>query len=466
MAFAKVQTSFGIHTIQVPGAVTLGSAPTPNNWLVAKIGVNESSWTVGAGWVQFDAVSNEETTSPTNIVMLRRLVQIGDTATLPAFMSAGTTYWTHEVYELSGGSGVWADDFLWGAPLSDAVSNQALPPKRAFLNGSIALLFSASYNGNSNPSVTGSWTMDDTGNNNANYGSASGSHRLMNAGDQIDGTLTQGTSAPYAAYVMMMTPSVPTMERVRRGYSLTASSAGTPGAITLPFVPEQSGLILVALGWSDGGAASPTLGGSWTELASASGGTGKMLILAGRYVQVGDTETLPTLVTSGSQFYTLDILELAGVQGTFAVDNKSNKTGWQASGSTITTTSDSTTTNEELALLFYINALGAFGYSSTTGFDFYQKMDFSTTPSRRSWFAAAGEVATSGATVQGVVTAANAGLPSAYIQALFSNAAATPPFVPMFRQRLVRPRRRVVRPRSRLGAIVLARIPSFFWFVE
>lgn len=435
MALARVQSHLGIHTIQVPGAVTIGAAPTAGNLLIAFIGVNETGWTVGSGWTQFDAVSFSEYNTSYIIICLYRYVVGGDTATLPAFMSAGLTYWTHDVYEVSGVTGIWTTDFLRGVKLQDIISNRALPTITMPVDGGLALVSSASYNGTSNPTITGSWTMDDSANNAVNYGSASGSHRLMDRGDAIDGTLSQGTSSPLAAYLLMLGPAQPDFLYVRRGYSAKTNVAATdsPGAFTLPFTPEVGELLVCYIYWRDGSAASPTLSSDWTEFASISGAGGKMVIGAYRYVVGGDTNVTPALTTAGANWWAIDLVEIANASGVFADDHVSDKKGWQISGTSLTTIADYTGADDQFALLAYANYNGN-NYALATGFDGYDKTDWNTAY-YGSWFLAEKDAAAAGTMIQGTITAVQNFFAQAYIQSIFGaggggvGAAVRPPFL-------------------------------------
>lgn len=418
-----VQFSQGIHLSEIPGHVTLGLAPTPGNLLIAVLGVNENSYTPD-GWTQFDAVKDDYILSGVfNLVCLYHYVVGGDTAVLPAFMSAGTTYWTHSVYEVAGVSGTWDTDFVTGIQLPWTSSNAVQPTIKVQSNGSLALSFVASYNASVAPTLSGSWTLDAANVNHTNYGSAGMASRSMNAGDTIDGTWTQGSSTPFGGYMMILgTP--PVFPYVHRICSVEASN-GTPGVFTLPFTPRVGNLLLAFLNWSDGTVASPTIGVGWTEWESASGGTGKQIIGLRRYVQGGNTATLPAFCSAGSTFNSIEIVEMGGVSGTWASDFISSKSGWQASGATLTTTSDTTTANNQTALCAYCNFDGN-TLGAQSGFEGFVVNGYNFA-NYGSWTVAKKDYASSGSSVQGTMTATAASHGQAYIQAIFQGGSPPPP---------------------------------------
>jgi hypothetical protein len=356
-----VQHSGAIHGNSVPGSsssVVLAGAPTVGNLLIAFVGMNiaASSLTINTSkWTVLDKAFQGSDNGSISQLCLYRYVQMGDTATLDAFATAGSTYWTHTVYEISGVTGNIDTDLIYSQAIRQTEANgQIIPPVPCPVNGALALLGTASYNGGTNPSVSGAWATDETHNNNANFGSASGSHNFLESGNVIDGTITQGTSAPYSAILVILAPTQPTKGWVRHFHSVSENAS--PGTPVLPWKMKQGSLIVAFIGWDRGNAVNPTIGGSWTEYASQVGSTNKQLIALYYYVQVGDTFTLPQLVSSGSTFYSLSIVEIQNVTGTFATDHISDKKGHQASGTTLfNTTADTTTAADELAIEMFVN---------------------------------------------------------------------------------------------------------------
>jgi hypothetical protein len=424
MALAIVQHRGAIHGNTVPGSsssVVLTGAPVAGNLLIAFVGVNiaDSSLTINTtSWTVFEKVYQAEPNANLVMVCLYRYVQGGDTATLPAFATAGSTYWTDTVYEISGVNGTWDNDLLFSQPIYKTQSNASFmtltPPIKC-----LALASTARYNGNTNPSYSGTWTTDETHNNNSNYGSASGAHRFMAAGDTIDGAPTQGSSTDPQGTVLVMLcdDTYPISVWMRHIY--TRNGNGTPGAVTVPWKPRQGAILVSGLDWADGGGTNPTIGASWTEFKSRVGVTNKMIIACYRYVQVGDTSTIPALVSSGSTFYIQVICELTGVTGTFSTDHVGNDTNaYQATGASLVTTSDTTTANKELALTFYGNySSGSICAISGTGWNADLHLDgaaiYGTSMLGLQYFP------TGSSTVQATLTAGDSTKKQAYIQTLW-----------------------------------------------
>src|SRR5579872_4806900 len=171
MALAVVQHQHVIHGIGVPGGVTLGSTPTAGNLIVIYVGCNIASSSITLNttdWQQIGVSTNSIYTggfANTQGTVQIRYVQPGDTTSLPNMWTAGSTWWGHIVYEISGVSGDWEKDLLFCMTRAGDISGVALPGLPITGPG-LALTMAASYNGSINPSITGSWTLDETGANN------------------------------------------------------------------------------------------------------------------------------------------------------------------------------------------------------------------------------------------------------------------------------------------------------------
>lgn len=193
--------------------------------------------------------------------------------------------------------------------------------------------------------------------------------------------------------------------------------------MALPWTPKQGALLVCGLGWDRGSAANPTIGASWTEFKSQTGASTKQLICAYRYVQVGDTSTLPALVSSGSNFYSQMVCEITGVSGTFASDHVGNDySGHQASGASMTTTADTTTANNQLALTFFVNYnAGALPSISGTG---WMAPGWVDSGGYGGWMVGLQSFPTSGSSVSATLTPGLTSDHQAYIQTLWSSGAA------------------------------------------
>lgn len=420
MSLAPVQHDAGIHGSSIPGAITIGGTPVVGNLLIALIGVNTTSYTVGAGWTQFDAAVTSGS-STTNMVALYRYVQGGDTSTLPAFFSAGTTYWTHQVWEVPNVTGTWTTDFLCSFPLPGVESNQAIVPLPIFADG-LALSGTASYNGTTNPSITGSWTLDDANNNNSNFGSAAGAHRVVANGDTLDGTWTQGSSTPFSGIVILLTTIQPASGVYPRHTFRQSGAGGLTADIPLPWDQKVGSLLIAYLAYGAPSDGSPTIdAGNWTEFSSTSDAGGKRFLSLYRYVGGGDGFTLPRIASAGAAFNQLTVIELNGASGTFSTDHVSNQHDSQDSGTSQTTSADATTANNQFALLAYGNYNGG-GQASTTGFDGY--LTRNADGGYGSYFLAFKFFPSSGSSVQGTITPDTTTHPQSYSQDIFQRGSA------------------------------------------
>lgn len=424
-AMAIVQHVGGIHASSIPGTVTLGGAPTAGNLIIELIGCNIASASITintANWTQFDQ-AQEPSGNTVVMTALYRYVQGGDTATLPAAWTAGGTYWTHQVWEVSGVSGTWNTDFLSSVPWYGAISNTAIPQFPIFASG-MALSGVASYNGNTNPSISGAWTLDDANNNNSNFGSEGGAHRVISSSDTIDGTWTQGSSAPFGGVFVLLTSKQPLGGVYPRHVYRKAVGSGFPAGITVPWVPKVGSLLLAYFDWGDGAQTNPTIvGANWTDWRDVTITTKAQLGLY-RYVQGGDTAAIPAIASAGTgDGWAVTFVELGGASGVFSTDRVSDKSAGQASGATLTTTADTTTAVNQFALLSYGNYSGS-ALASTTGFTNYA-IDEASNALYGSWFVAFKFFPNSGSTVQGVTTPNNSSAAQSYVQSIFNQGTAT-----------------------------------------
>lgn len=443
---SPVQNSFGIHTIQVPGSVTLSSAPTAGNVIVALLGVNidypnlvidSTKWKQfdGVGSWRFSEVAAGNFGARVHMVAVYRYIVSGDTAALPAFCTSGTTYWTHAIWEVSGLSGDWAADLLFSLGREETDANSLLPTFPAIANGSLALTSVATYNGTVNPSISGSWTLDFAGANASNYGGLGGASRTMNAGDVIDGQWTShglGGANPYSAVCLILTPSAPTRRYPRQHFSTQSdnspSGAGTP-TLHVPWTPVAGNLLVAVLFWNS--TPDPTINTTdWSILDTLTHSGANFATVLGRYVQIGDTSPLPNLSSTAGTHHGIEIFEVEGVDGNFTDDVVSIKKGYQDNATPFITTSDTTTQVDALALL-------AYGERGSTGLPTADSSWGLGTPSENN--AALGAVmgwakflSNIGDAVQATITPGVSSLQQGYIQILFGGSLVTftpPPFL-------------------------------------
>jgi hypothetical protein len=439
MALAIVQSHAAIHGANVPGSssqVTLSGAPTSGNLLICFLGVNigKSSITVNtADWTPFEAVFQEGRDTNLTMMALYRYVEPGDVAALPAMWTAGSTYWTHMVWEISGVTGDWEQDLLFTTGVRFWSANAAYPALPIPTDGCLALTGTASYNGGSNPSYSGSWSLDQAFNNNSNYGSCSGAHRFVDEGDVLDGAPTQGTSQPYGMIYLILCETRPTTIYPRRFYTLSGGSGYHPRDLETYNTPKQGNLLVAFMNYGAGDAAGIVEGADWTEFAAIGDGTpGEVQTLAiYRYVEPGDTSVLPELTTSGSTgaFSSHVVIELDGVTGVWADDHQgADRKFWQGSGtSAFDTTADTTTGDNQIALLNFAN-YNASDLSTVSGTGWvYLGANNVRGADYGGWFVAINFFPTGGANVTANIDPGNGNSGSAYIQSLFAGGGGGPP---------------------------------------
>lgn len=416
MALAIVQHKSAVLGSAIPGAVTLAGAPTAGNRIVAMIGVNtsEAALTVntGGGWSTFTKAV-QETESTQGMIGLWRDVGVGESATLPAFCTAGSTYSAYVVWEISGVGPSWDDDAIGLFAVFDKTAAVHLPDMVAPASGILALTAVARYNGNSDPSITSGWTLDEAAHNSGNFGSVAGAHQAFADGDAIGGTWTVTTTDVGGAILLLLGTTLPTRPFIRRGRSLSGTSR--PDAVKLFGLPKLGSLILASIAWGNGGSGAPTLNtGNWTNFVTALAGSNPQALGNWRYVAGGDTDVLPQLYSAGSAFFFCSVIEVTGVSGVFADDVVAFAAARQASGSSMTTTPVNTTAADQLGVIMASNYDGSAFLSFSAGWNqALASLDFSN-------YGAVGIAAknfpVAGTAVTGTITETGTGNPAAWIQ--------------------------------------------------
>lgn len=203
-----VQHKSAINGNTIPGAVTLTTTPTAGNLIVMFLHTNVLASLVTkntTGWTEFENVTVSSSQLGSG---LYRYVQLGDTSTLPALWTAGSTYWAYDVYEISGVSGVFAADAIGHNQASAIVNVTALSspsPLVTTLPNALALLGAGQYNGNADPTLSVGWTRDEFGHNNSNYGSnVGGSQAVAASGTGVSATVTFTTNSSPADLIVLV----------------------------------------------------------------------------------------------------------------------------------------------------------------------------------------------------------------------------------------------------------------------
>lgn len=362
MALVIVQHKSQINGSAIPGTFTLTSTPTTGNLVIAMVGVNiaKGSLTLNSTDWHILKIAGDSADATTYNVVLARYAQIGDTSTLPAFATAGSTYSAYMVWEVSGVSGVLADDII-GVYRDNEIGSVTTFPLSEMIcpvNGTLALVAASRYNGSSDASLSG-WTGDEAQHNSGNYGSVFGAHKSFNDGDLISGSLSLPVTGNPGGWAMILLGdgTRPTRPFIRQVGKLQGSNgSGHPGSMNLGMNPIDGSLILAGLNWEHGNATSPTYNTTdWTSQCHADGASGNQIHVLGRYAASDNGLSMPALTTAGAAFYQLWMVEVIGVTGAFIDDVVFADAARQASGASMTTTSRSTTDTNQLAIVFASN---------------------------------------------------------------------------------------------------------------
>lgn len=207
---AIVQHKSAINGNSIPGAVTLAAPPTPGNLIVMFLHTNTLASLVTkntTGWTEFESVVSSTSQVGSGVY---RYAQLGDTATLPALWTAGSTYWAYDVYEISGVSGVFATDAVGHNKTTTAtpttnVTSLASAAVVTTLPNALALLGAGQYNGNADPTLSVGWARDEFGHNNTNYGSdVGGSQAIAASGASVSATVTFTTNSAPADLILLV----------------------------------------------------------------------------------------------------------------------------------------------------------------------------------------------------------------------------------------------------------------------
>lgn len=274
MSLSIVQHKSAVRGLAIPAAITLSGTPSTGNLILLFLHVNittssltvdTTKWTVGA--TVLGGAGNNSTYGQ----LLYRYVQGGDTATLPAQWTAGSTYSAYEVYEISGVSGTFSTDVPLIATASSLTTTNLLSLQPAALTttqaNAIAIMGGGRYNGTANPTIDQSYAADETSNNSSNYGAqASGSKNIASSGTSNGHptiTLASAGAGPMDAISVIVELPGPNTESgtVVMGFGPigfnAAGSAAKAGTAVLAFGPikfnvagtdKRSGTVNLAFG--------------------------------------------------------------------------------------------------------------------------------------------------------------------------------------------------------------------------
>jgi hypothetical protein len=166
----KVQSQSASGT-GVPASLTLGGAPTPGNWLIAFLGSSNDMHALLdlTKWTPITSGGTGATGS--QILAAYRLVQVGDTTSVPALSASNASSHAQIVIEISGGSGIWSHDFeQTDAKYGQVTGTLATNSVNTLYNNDLILTGIFNYDGASNISGGSGFAFDVQGNNNSNFG--------------------------------------------------------------------------------------------------------------------------------------------------------------------------------------------------------------------------------------------------------------------------------------------------------
>jgi hypothetical protein len=183
-----------------PGVITLDAAPTAGNLLVAFVVQNP---TAGAFTLDTTKWTLIEATSSTYGKLVYRYVVGGDTAALPAFGTAGNTYWEAAVVEIQGVSGTFATDVKQHETgVQSGSSSVPIGAMTTDATNQLVLVWIGEYNNTTASTYPAGWTKLSEVLDFSNYGSeAVGSQLFASSGASVTCTLTtiNASGSAYAA---------------------------------------------------------------------------------------------------------------------------------------------------------------------------------------------------------------------------------------------------------------------------
>jgi hypothetical protein len=379
-------------------------------------------------WTPFErSVSDLDTNQV--ITSLFRYVQGGDTSALPAFCTAGSAFHAWTVQEITGVNGTWANDYQSSRykHSSAGVSSMTTPKDTTRSANALGLLAFGKYNASANSTLDAAWTSDVNANNSGNYGSYGCAHQAVasSATDIFATNAFQAGGNPTGMVMVILNgagaaPVVPYLVRYR---SKQSASAGFPGTVQFGGAPLSGHSLVAALSWQDGSATDPTIGGSWSTYLSVTQGAHHQMFGLDRDVS-GDTSVLAAIATAGTAFWGLIVAEIGGMTGVFATDKLNDKSGSESSAATVTTTSDTTSGANQMALTF-ASEYNTSTNLSETGAQYDETNSVASSATYGAFSIAFDFHASGGGTVQSVWTKASSGDKFVYIQSRFGAGAST-----------------------------------------
>lgn len=348
---STVQFAFlqGSGSDQVPGQVVFSTAPTAGDLITCGLqNGGDNTFTINtSNWTQLGDSGVSSSPGGQNTVALYRYAQAGDSATLPAFTSAGSSEWSAACYETSGVAGSITLDLQ---TVSGSIYQGGLgPPSVQQITqtaNTIAYCFAGTLGGSNTTTAPSGWTAD------VNHTGGYGLTVAMSGSFSTSGTLTSCDAPNYTSRIeFVIQASVPTHPWVRSNATrwVFNRSSNEQEPVQLAPIP---GDLMISYVDVEGQTPAPTLNTTaWTMFDEALNVVAPHMIGLERYAQNGDTFTLPEYFTDTIVYSrSFENYEIAGVTGNWTSDFQSSKNGYSALSTSITSTTDTTQQPNTLAV--------------------------------------------------------------------------------------------------------------------
>ena len=359
MTLAVAQSTSGSGSgTGLQSSKSLSSTPTAGNLLIAFIGTGNGTSPATltfdtTKWTPFERAIDPNDTNMV-ITALFRYVQGGDTTAMPAFCTAGSTFFSYTVQEISGVNGTWANDYQSSRYIQKTgATSLTTPTDVAMSNNAFGILGFFKYNRSANSGLDAGWTSDQNTNNSGNYGSFGCAHKaIASSGTTVNATNTFQAGSDTCGMIQVIlngAGAAPTHPYVVRYRYKDSGSAGHPGTVQFGGAPLSGHSLVTFLMWQDGSQADPTIGGSWSQWESVTQGSNHQMFGLARDVS-GDTDVLAAITTAGTAFWALYTIEVGGMTGVFATDKLADTKGAESSASSVTTTGGTTSGANQIIL--------------------------------------------------------------------------------------------------------------------
>jgi hypothetical protein len=388
-----VQHQAEIRPSEIPGSIVLPAAPSVGNLILvfmfcniatSSITVNSGSWTV--------AQSATVSTSTYGKFMYR-YVQMGDTATLPALWTAGSTYWSYDVYEISGVTGTFGTDVpVMATPAQNggAIATITANSATSTADNQTSIVATGQYNGNNNGTISQGYVTDEVLANATNYGFTLCAHRFLpTLGTSVNPTVTylttQGPCAIFSIIAAFSASSsaIQVMQDAHGGDVLTQTTAAATFGIA-----TTTGRSIVAIvnchTSSVTGVADDTGTNTYVPVGTVAGPISNSKIAFYLCANAASANTVTATLAATQQYAVIDIYEVAVTGGHLAYDADANGNG---TGTAISSGTVTITGSDEIIFAGGIGTPGGSGVATFKGVGYTMVNHGVTGDNTRTFFA-------------------------------------------------------------------------------